>query len=298
MVQARQEHMIREERDDMQHIAVQKLLSNRPIARPTSRLNKLLSDRFARMYEDYGESLDPAKRKQLTVAGANRKEPKQRDPQAINYAARSSGANGTRGDQDRSVVKVVSGIATNPPEIEYGDEQRGVSPAPQSNIGAQRGSQLKERERGKGQQIVFNQSTQTAPRIRKTAVEQSLPPWVLLLSQILGVDLNRVGFEPDELDDIRVLLIKEEARLYEPLQLLSRLPDSLAPEAITKVFEDIRTIAIGYMAFVFMKRDEEVGEDDVVEKQARCLPRTITNPFYDIPMIEFDPADILSRIDD
>lgn len=294
MVQAKQEHMIREERDDMQHIAVQRLLASRPIARPNSRLAKLITDRFARAVEDYGESLDPAKRKQLAVAGANRKDVKQRDPASIQYAPRSSGANGNRGRDDRSIVKVANGITTEPPEIEYGENNKGAAAG--GNRGVQRGGQIKERD--KSRQIAFNQSPQTAPRIRKTALEQSLPPWVLLLSQMLEVDLNRVGFEPDELDDIRVLLIKEGARLYEPLQLLSRLPDSLAPEAITKVFEDIRTIAIGYMAFVLTRRDEETAEDDFNNGKMRYLPRTITNPFYDIPMIEFDPADILSKIED
>jgi hypothetical protein len=253
----------------------------------------LIKDGLARAYEDLGESLDPAKRKELAVAGANRKNATQRDPSSVKYAPRTSGANGSRGNEESSIVQVLSGIATNPPEIEYGDAKRGVGI---SNISAVRGAQVK--EQGRRQQLSFNQSAQAAPKIRKAAVEQSLPPWVLLLSQMLGIDLNRVGFEPDELDDIRVLLIKEGARLYEPLQLLSRLPDSLAPEAITKVFEDIRTIAIGYMTFVLMKRDLETAEDGVEKNQIQCLPRTITNPFYDIPMIEFDPADILSRIDD
>ena len=117
-----------------------------------------------------------------------------------------------------------------------------------------------------------------------------------MLSQLLQTDLDRLGLAPDELNDIRVFLIKNEAKKYDKLELLSKLPASLSPEAVTKIFEDIRTMAAGYIAFVTVERlkSELEGEEEV--KQMPQLPRSISSPFYEIPLIDFDPEDIMKKL--
>jgi hypothetical protein len=118
-----------------------------------------------------------------------------------------------------------------------------------------------------------------------------------MLSQLLQTDLKRLGVEPDEFDDIRILLIKNEATQFEKLQLLSRLPDSLSPEAVTKIFEDIRTMAAGYVAFVLVERVKAQAQGGEEVKQLPDVPRSMSSPFFGIPIIDFDPEDILKKID-
>jgi hypothetical protein len=144
------------------------------------------------------------------------------------------------------------------------------------------------------------------PKFKNTAAAQqqaaqstqaAQTQWVWMLSQLIRTDLKRLGFEPDELNDIRILLIKKEAGEFDKLKLLSHLPDSLSPDAQAKIFEDIRTMAAGYVAFVMIERvkaDVEKGEG---VKQIPDVPRSIGNAFYDIPMIDFDPEEILKRLD-
>jgi hypothetical protein len=134
-------------------------------------------------------------------------------------------------------------------------------------------------------------------KIKDPAVEQSQPSWVWMLSQLLQTDLKRLGVEPDEFDDIRILLIKNEATQFEKLQLLSRLPDSLSLDAVTKIFEDIRTMAAGYVAFVLVERVKSQVERGEEVKQLSEVPRSLSSPFFGIPIIDFDPEDILKKID-
>lgn len=117
-----------------------------------------------------------------------------------------------------------------------------------------------------------------------------------MLSQLLKTDLKRLGLEPDELNDIRVFLIKNEAKKYDKLELLSKLPASLSPEAITKIFEDIRTMAAGYVAFVTVERLKSALEDEDEMKQMPQLPRSISRPFYEIPLVDFDPEEVMQKL--
>jgi hypothetical protein len=119
--------------------------------------------------------------------------------------------------------------------------------------------------------------------------------WVWMLSNLLKTDLKRLGLEPDEFDDIRVFLIKNEARKFDKLELLSRLPDSLSPEAVTKIFEDIRTMAAGYVAFVMVERVKSDLENGEELKQMPEVPRSVGGAFYGIPMIDFEPEEVLKN---
>jgi hypothetical protein len=120
---------------------------------------------------------------------------------------------------------------------------------------------------------------------------------VVLLSQLLNADLKRLGVEPDELDDIRMLLIRGEAARYDKLQLLSRLPDSLAPEATTKVLEDLRTMAMAYVFFVMNERLKEQSEEERANQRPFELPHSLRNAFKGIPEIDFAPEEILKVLD-
>jgi hypothetical protein len=117
-----------------------------------------------------------------------------------------------------------------------------------------------------------------------------------MLSQLLQTDLKRLGLEPDELDDIRVFLIKSEAAKFDKLELLSKLPESLSPSAVTKIFEDIRTMAAGYVAFVMIEREKSQANESEEVKQTPEVPRSIGSPFYGIPAFEFDPEEILRKL--
>jgi hypothetical protein len=274
-------HARLDERDDMQHIQTQQLLARR-ITPPNSRLGKLIADRFARLYDEYGESLDPAKRRDLTVQGANREAGTEREPLSTQLAPRSGGMGGLPG----------SGIA----------EAAGVVGA--GPLGATANFGIPAIESGKKiPRIQVGKGSAPTPKIKikDVAQERSQPSWVFLLSQLLKTDLKRFGMEPDEFDDIRILLIKNEATQFEKLQLLSRLPDSLAPEAVTKIFEDIRTMAAGYVAFVLIERAKTIqhqgGQPKEDLKQLAEVPRSLSSPFFGIPIIDFDPEDILRKID-
>jgi hypothetical protein len=131
---------------------------------------------------------------------------------------------------------------------------------------------------------------------RAPQAEPAQVSWTWILSQLLRKNLKRLGLEPDELDDIRVFLIKSEASKYEKLELLSRLPDSLSPEAVTKIFEDIRTMAAGYIAYVVVERVKSQVEEEGELKQMPELPRSVVSPFYGIETLEFDPEEVLRKL--
>ena len=274
------EHARHEERDDMQHIQTQqRLLAMRVIAPPKSRLGKLINDRLAQLYDELGEQIDPAKRGDLLIAKGNRAVPNGRDSQEIKLAPRTSGIGGSQG-------------ARGGPPRAPGVVGEGPLGATAMKGGAQIESSGKPVPR-----IPAIKQTQQAPKIRNPELERSQPSWVWLLSQLLQTDLKRLGLEPDEFDDIRIMLIKSEATQFDKLQLLSRLPDSLSPEAVTKIFEDIRTIAAGYIAFVLIERAKDQSKMEEEVKQLPAVPRSISSPFFGIPIVDFDPADILRKID-
>lgn len=263
-----------DERDDMQHIQTQRLLAMRIIAPPKSRLGKLIEERLAQLYEEFGEKLDPAKRGDGLQTSARPDGSAERDALSIQHAPRTSGAGGAQG-RPRLGDNALS------PEFAGTTESLFKSDSATSRIPAIR-------------------AESAVPQIRRdrpTTQEQSHVSWVMLLHQVLKTDVTRLGVEPSELDDIRVLLIKNEATQYEKLQLLSRLPDSLAPEAVTKIFEDIRTMAAGYIAFVLIERTKGEPQQEEEVKQSLEVPRSVSSPFFGIPIIDFDPADILQTIE-
>lgn len=276
-------HARLDERDDMQHIQTQRLLAMRVIAPPKSRLGKLIEQRLGQLYDEVGEKLDPAKRRDLSTTSANQDVAAERDPLNVQYASRTAGAGGSQGRPG------VPGAGT-----------RDAVEAGPLGATANFGSPSVESGKTVPRPPVLMRGTAPAPKIkmRDPEIEQAQPSWVWLLSQLLQTDLKRLGLEPDEFDDIRILLIKNEATQFEKMQLLSRLPDSLSPEAVTKIFEDIRTMAAGYIAFVLVERVKSEVQAGHEVKQLPEVPRSVSSPFFGIPLIDFDPEDILKKVDE
>jgi hypothetical protein len=279
MVAKAVEHARHEERDDMQHIQMQqRLLAMRVIAPPKSRLGKLINERLAQLYDELGERIDPVERGELRIAGANQDVLRERDSLEVKLAPRTSG---TGGQEARVGPPPPPGV---------------VGGGPAGPVSMSGGAQI-EAPNKPSPRVPAIKPAQQAPKIRNLQLEQSQPSWVWLLSQLLQTDLDRLGVEPDEFNDIRILLIKNEATQFEKLQMLSRLPDSLSPDAVTKIFEDIRTMAAGYVAFVLVERVKAQVQRGEEVKQLPVVPRSISNPFFGIPLVDFDPEDILRKID-
>jgi hypothetical protein len=78
--------------------------------------------------------------------------------------------------------------------------------------------------------------------------------WIEVLWQFISahqkrvLDLERLGVEPSERIDIQVDMIRHIAASYEKLGLLTRLPDSLSEARECKMVDDIRTMALVYVA--------------------------------------------------
>jgi hypothetical protein len=272
MVASTQDHARLDERDDMQHIQTQRLLALRVFAPLKSRLGTLIDERLAQLYERPGEEIDPAKRRERTAANqdALTEKPTLKEGE-LSKAPSMGGMTGTPG---------MLSAQTAPAEIARAQLQNRAETGPASR--EFKVPKLKEAPK-LAQKPAPKQETQQAN-------------WVWVLSQLLRTDLKRLGFEPDELDDIRLLLIKSEATQFEKLQLLSRLPDSLAPEAVTKIFEDIRTMAAGYIAFVLVERVKAEVEQKGELKEMPEVPRSVSDTFYGIPLIDFDPEEVLKRL--
>jgi hypothetical protein len=283
MVANSQNHHHVEERDDMQHIQTQRLLALRVIAPPKSRLGQLIEERLAQLYDKLGEDLDPAMRNARAKLGGAAQQDRMASntDTAADSAEAISGPN--RGQQTSALALGNNGLAQ------------------AQDLGLSQGT-AREAERSPSDRAVTARDTAQLQRSRfrqskATEISQSgQVNWVWMLSQLLQTDLKRLGLEPDEFDDIRVFLIKNEARKFDKLELLSRLPDSLSPEALTKIFEDIRTMAAGYVAFVLVDRTRADLENGEELKQMPHVPRSISGPVFGIPLVDFDPTEALKKL--
>jgi hypothetical protein len=247
-----------------QQVIQQSMMALRVIAPLNSRIGEVLEERFAELYEKLGDSIDPAKRSGMTAANQDQVT---KEPEPLEQTA-AIGLGAQALTQDLGPTPT---LTTGPTSMRAGPGVVEITlPKPSSLAGVQ---------------------TKTTP-----SVESSQVSWTWVLSQLLRKNLKRLGLEPDEMDDIRVFLIKNEAAKYEKLELLSRLPDSLSPEAATKIFEDIRTMAAGYIAYVFVERVKSQVEEQGELKQMPELPRSVISPFYGIETLEFDPEDVLRKL--
>lgn len=261
------DHVQREHMDDLQHIQTQqRLLASRTLSPLRSRLGTALANGLAGLNEELeGNSL---------------------------IRRRQQGQPGERGKKDgEASEQPESAFATSSPTGVDSPEAGAFANQFISGVNA----------------LADTQSVETAPRDAQipsiqedqqlsTLVSSSQPSWVWMLSQLLKTDLQRLGVEPDELNDIRVLLIKNEATKYEKLARLSRLPASLAPEAVTKIFDDVRTIAAAYVTYMMLERAKQEEELEEDMKQMAEFPGSVVSSFVGVKTIEFDPEEELRKL--
>lgn len=129
--------------------------------------------------------------------------------------------------------------------------------------------------------------------------------WIEVLWQFISahqkrvLDLDRLGVEPSERVDIQVDMIRQIAASYEKLGLLTRLPDSLSEARECKMVDDIRTMALVYVARKMMDvaSPSEIADAEdspnKKKKQAIDFPRSVVSPYEGIQAIEFDPLELV-----
>lgn len=115
------------------------------------------------------------------------------------------------------------------------------------------------------------------------------------------LDPDRLGIEPSERMDLQVEMIRQIAATYDKLGMLTRLPDSLSEARECKVVDDIRTMALVYVARSIMDvaSPKEIADDDGDENSKREtqsieFPRSVISPYEGIPPIEFDPMELIA----
>ena len=126
--------------------------------------------------------------------------------------------------------------------------------------------------------------------------------WQFIVAQQKRIlDPERLGIEPSERMDIQVEMIRQIAATYDKLGMLTRLPDSLSEARECKVVDDIRTMALVYVARSIMDvaSPSEIADDDGDEnnkKKRQCIefPRSVVSPYEGIRPIDFDPMDLIA----
>jgi len=98
--------------------------------------------------------------------------------------------------------------------------------------------------------------------------------------------------------DIQIEMIRQIAASYEKLGMLTRLPDSLSEARECKVVDDIRTMALVYVARSIMdvaspKEIENEDESSKNRKQGIEFPRSVVSRYEGISPINFDPMELV-----
>jgi hypothetical protein len=127
--------------------------------------------------------------------------------------------------------------------------------------------------------------------------------WIDVLWQFIAahqkrlLDPERLGIEPSERMDIQVDMIRQIAASYEKLGMLTRLPDSLSEARECKVVDDIRTMALVYVARSVMDvaspKEIADAEDDENKRPIIEFPRSVISPYEGIRPIDFDPLELI-----
>lgn len=126
--------------------------------------------------------------------------------------------------------------------------------------------------------------------------------WQFIVAQQKRIiDPERLGIEPSERMDLQVELIRQIAATYDKLGLLTRLPDSLGAARECKVVDDIRTMALVYVARSIMdvaspsEIANEDGDADANKRRGTIeFPRSVVSPYEGIRPIDFDPMDLIA----
>ena len=273
-------------RDDMQWTQYITNLAANKLSQPRSQTLKVLEQQLARLNEDLvtGDSSRVKERlasigEQKSDGTANEQRPEGEAPLTADRTALATGENGPGAlTNDKGLIVGIASLGTD-----------------SSDTNALRFAGAARVERVNPQVQSLNQEMLIGSR------------WVDVLWQFIVtnqkrvIDLERLGIEPSERMDLQVDMIRQIAATYEKLGMLTRLPDSLHEAHECKKVDDIRTMALVYVARKMMdvaspteisdENDEETGSKK--KKQRIDFPRSVISPYEGIRPIEFDPAEVL-----
>jgi hypothetical protein len=269
-------HTDRAKQDDLLWTTRQ-VLQQRVMPTPKTAIGAVLDERFASLFDSLRERQRGDKQQEGAKLGGQGAESQDRAAASQDIGGLSAGTQAQGVEQPPTLLtsavdSVPTFAPTDLPQFAVReDAPQFISPSQQP------------------QSVEPNQDVLRAPSVAP-------PSWVWIASQALGANLKRLGFEPSELDDIRVSLIRVLAADFPKLKLLTKLPSSLSPAAPEKVIDDIRVMALAYMMNELLAKSvkdlEEQEEQEENQKQDLEIPRSVSNRYKDIPAIIYDPMDV------
>ena len=273
-------------RDDMQWTQYITNLAANKLSQPRSQTLKILEQQLARLNEELVTGDSSRVKERLAPSGEQRSD-------GTANEQRREGDGSVTGAQNALAVGVTDPVALNTDNgLIVGTASLGTG---SSDTNALRFAGAARVERVNPQVQSLNQEMLIGSR------------WVDVLWQFIVtnqkrvIDLERLGIEPSERMDLQVDMIRQIAATYEKLGLLTRLPDSLHEAHECKKVDDIRTMALVYVARKMMdvaspteiSDENDDGSGTKNKKQRIDFPRSVISPYEGIRPIEFDPAEVL-----
>lgn len=280
------EHRDHARRDDMQWTQYITNLAANKLTQPRSQTLKILEQQLARLNEELVTG-DASRVKERLVSSGE---------QTSDGGAKEQGR---EGDSPAMVARSALASGTNEPVAINTDNGLIVGTA---SLGT--GSSDTSTLRFAG----GPRTERVNPQVRSLNQEMLIGSrWVEVLWQFIVanqkrvIDLERLGIEPSERMDLQVDMIRQIAATYEKLGMLTRLPDSLHEAHECKKVDDIRTMALVYVARKMMdvaspaeiSDENDDGSGSKKKKQIIEFPRSVISPYEGIRPIEFDPAEVL-----
>ena len=220
-------------RDDMQWTQYITNLAANKLSQPRSQTLKILEQQLARLNEELVTGDSSRVKERLAPSGEQRSD-------GTANEQRREGDGSVTGAQNALAVGVTDPVALNTDNgLIVGTASLGTG---SSDTNALRFAGAARVERVNPQVQSLNQEMLIGSR------------WVDVLWQFIVtnqkrvIDLERLGIEPSERMDLQVDMIRQIAATYEKLGLLTRLPDSLHEAHECKKVDDIRTMALVYVA--------------------------------------------------
>jgi hypothetical protein len=280
------DHRDHARRDDMQWTQYITNLAANKLSQPRSQTLKILEQQLARLNEELVIGDSSRVKERLAPSGEQRSD-------GTANEQRREGDGSVTGAQNALAVGVTDPIALNTDNgLIVGTASLGTGSSDTNTLRFAGAARV---ERVNPQVQSLNQEMLIGSR------------WVDVLWQFIVtnqkrvIDLERLGIEPSERMDLQVDMIRQIAATYEKLGLLTRLPDSLHEAHECKKVDDIRTMALVYVARKMMDvaspkeiaDENDDGSGGKNKKQRIDFPRSVISPYEGIRPIEFDPAEVL-----
>jgi hypothetical protein len=280
------DHRDHARRDDMQWTQYITNLAANKLSQPRSQTLKILEQQLARLNEELVIGDSSRVKERLAPSGEQRSD-------GTANEQRREGDGSVTGAQNALAVGVTDPIALNTDNgLIVGTASLGTGSSDTNTLRFAGAARV---ERVNPQVQSLNQEMLIGSR------------WVDVLWQFIVtnqkrvIDLERLGIEPSERMDLQVDMIRQIAATYEKLGLLTRLPDSLHEAHECKKVDDIRTMALVYVARKMMDvaspkeiaDENDDGSGSKNKKQRIDFPRSVISPYEGIRPIEFDPAEVL-----